>query len=252
MIKDIEALIIANTQVGINTFKMEIDVETDLCGNIKPGQFLMIKTVNFSDDPLLRRALAIADVEESRITLFYDVVGRGTKLLSLFKAGDKIKILFPLGNGTFPLSYEENVLIGGGIGMAGLTLLGKELLKRGKKVTVVYGAKTKKLLSMESFLRDIFKDVYIFTEDGSAGEKGYATDILNELTGKEVIHACGPMPMLKSLYNRGNRFKIFMSFESPMACGWGVCLGCVIKDKNHNFLRVCKEGPVFEKEQVII
>ncbi len=250
MIKDIEAPVLTNTRIGVNTFKMEIDTEIDLSREIKPGQFLMIKTVNFSDDPLLRRAFAIADVEGSKITLFYDVVGRGTKLLSLFKTGDKVKILLPLGKGTFPLSYEENVLIGGGIGMAGLTLLGKELLKRGKKVTVVYGAKTKRLLSMESFLRNLFEDVYIFTEDGSAGEKGYATDILNELTGKEVIHACGPMPMLKSLYN--SRHKIFMSFESPMACGWGVCLGCVIKDKNNNFLRVCKEGPVFEKEKVMI
>ncbi len=252
MIKDIEVPVLTNTKIGTNTFKIELDTGADLSGKIKPGQFLMIRTINQSNDPLLRRAFAIADVEGSKIILFYDVVGRGTKILSLVKPGEKINILFPLGNGTFPLNYEKNVLIGGGIGMAGLTLLGKELIKRGNKVTVVYGAKTKKLLSMESFLRNLFEDVHIFTEDGSAGEKGYATDILGELTGKEVIHACGPMPMLKSLYNRGHGFKIFISFESPMACGWGVCLGCVIKGKNNNFLRVCKEGPVFEKEQVMI
>ena len=252
MIKDIEVPVLTNTKIGTNTFKIELDTGADLSGKIKPGQFLMIRTINPSDDPLIRRAFAIADVEGGKITLFYDVVGKGTKILSLVKPGEKVKILFPLGNGTFPLNYKENVLIGGGIGMAGLTLLGKELTKRGNKVTVVYGAKTKSMLSMERFLKDLFKDVYIFTEDGSAGKKGYATDILSELTGKEVIHACGPIPMLKSLYNMGHGFKIFMSFESPMACGWGVCLGCVIKSKDNSFLRVCKEGPVFEKEQVII
>ena len=252
MIKDIEARVLTNTYIGANTFRMELDTGMDLTGEIKPGQFLMIKTINSSDDPLLRRAFAVADTEGSKITIFYDIVGRGTRLLSLFKTGDKVKVLFPLGKGTFPLNYKENVLIGGGIGMAGLTLLGKELLKRGNKVTVVYGVKARSMLSMEGFLRELFEDVYIFTEDGSAGEKGYATDILNKLTGKEVIHACGPIPMLRSLYNMGHKFKVFLSFETPMACGWGVCLGCVIKGKDNSFLRVCKEGPVFEKEQVMI
>lgn len=252
MIKDLIATVLSNTHIKANTFRMEIDTETDLSEEIKPGQFLMIKPLNLFEDPLLRRAFAIADAERNKITLFYDVVGRGTLILSSLKRGDKVKVLLPLGKGTFPLNYKDNILIGGGIGMAGLTLLGKELLKRGNKVTVVYGAKNKDYLSMESFLKEFFEDVHIFTEDGSAGKKGYATDILSELKGDEIIHACGPMPMLKSLYDRGENFKIFMSFEAPMACGWGVCLGCVIKDKSNNFVRVCKEGPVFDKDRVTI
>ena len=245
--KDIESPVLENRYIGEKTYRLIL--RTDLEGiHIKPGQFLMLK-VGFGSDPLLRRAFAVAEVDGGDISVFYDVIGRGTYYLSKLKAGDTVKVLLPLGRGSFPLDGNEHVLIGGGIGIAGLTLLGRELKKRGKKITFVYGAKSREFLTLKDYLFENFEEVILFTEDGSEGNKGYVTDILKDLKGGETIHACGPKPMLLAFKKFASRFKIFLSLEAPMACGWGVCLGCVVK-KGKKYVRTCYEGPVFEASEV--
>ncbi len=247
MMKDIESYVIENTFVGGKTYKLTIGVDGSHFA-VKPGQFLMIRP-STGCDPLLRRAFAIADFDNDKLSIFYDVVGKGTRILSGCKKGDKINVLLPLGKGYFPTKGEEHVIIGGGIGIAGLILLGKELLKQGKKITIVYGAKSKEFLSMVRYIRENFENVVIFTEDGSEGFKGLVTDVIRDLKGSEIIHACGPKPMLRALNKLAEEFKIFLSLETPMACGWGVCLGCVVKGRK-GFVRTCYEGPVFEASEV--
>ncbi|RLJ70073.1 dihydroorotate dehydrogenase electron transfer subunit [Hydrogenivirga caldilitoris] len=223
-----------------------------LAGRVKGGHFVMIE-VSPTYDPMGRRAFAIGDVRGDEILIFYDVVGRGTYLLSTMKKGDKVRVFGPLGKRLFSYEGEKHLLIGGGVGLAGLSLYGKELRAMGKEVVFVYGARSAEHLGMLDWLRDESFEYVIFTDDGSAGRKGLVTDILREFDREWVVSACGPKPMLKALskLSQETGHRVFMSLEERMACGWGVCLGCVVKNPQGAYQRVCYEGPVFEASEVV-
>lgn len=215
----------------------------------KAGQFVMMRVAECLE-PLGRRAFAVGDVRGESILIFYDLVGRGTQILSGVKRGERLQVLGPLGKGLFNTDGERHLLIGGGVGLAGLSLLGKELRKLGRQVLFVYGGRSAEHLGMESWLKEEGFDYVLFTEDGSKGRKGLVTDVLGEFDTSWVVHACGPEGMLKAIKNRKSGHKVYLSLESRMACGWGVCLGCVIKTPQ-GYKRVCYEGPVFEAEEVL-
>ncbi len=217
----------------------------------KAGQFLMLE-VSSTYDPMGRRAFAIADYDDKSLWIYYDVVGRGTGLMSLFREGKEVRAFLPLGKGLFNYEGDRHLLIGGGVGLAGLTLLGKELRALGKEVVFVYGAKSKEHLGMLEWLKREGFEYILYTDDGSVGRRGYVVEALRDFGKDWQISACGPYPMLKALYSQAKKtgHRLYLSLESRMACGWGVCLGCVIKSSEGKFLRVCYEGPVFNAESV--
>ncbi len=222
----------------------------DIAKEVRAGQFVMLRISN-SLDPMGRRAFAVGDVEGDSIVVFYEIVGKGTYLLSKVREGEEICVLGPLGKGLFPLDGEKHLLLGGGVGLAGLTLLGKELRNMGKRVVFVYGGRSEKHLGMEEWLKREGFEYIIYTEDGSKGKKGLITEALKDFDGSWIIHACGPKAMLRALKAMKTGHKMYFSLESRMACGWGVCLGCVVQTRE-GYKRVCYEGPVFSAQEVIL
>jgi len=254
---EIQGKILENRYISGKTWLLRVEVPEEVIKNTKPASFAMIKpTPDNYFDPLLRRAFAIADIEDNSILLFYDVHGKGTSFLTSRKEKEEISILAPLGNNFFPEDYDNYIIVGGGIGFAGLSLLMKELRKKGKNFISLYGARTKEELSMMEWINKNGFDVRYYTDDGSFGKKGFVTQDLKEIAeGMENVAfaVCGPTPMMKAVSKIAKDLNIpcYLSLESRMACGIGICIGCVIKDKeNDTYIRVCYEGPVFEANKI--
>jgi len=231
----------SNTEIAKDIFELKVQIESnDSLGD--PGQFYMLRSWDL--DPLLSRPFSICNVEESVLTFLYKVVGRGTNYLSKLKPKDKLKVLGPLGNG-FNLSVSGKVaLISGGIGIAPMIYLAKKL----NTGIDFYAGFTNEVYYMD-YVQKYVDKIYITTEDGSTGQKGFITDIFKP-EKYDVAFTCGPSPMMKKVVEKcENKAPVFVSMESVMACGMGACLGCSIKTK-FGMKRVCKEGPVFKGEEV--
>ncbi len=232
----------SNVKVAENVYKMELFGDVSEIKN--SGQFVNI----LIDGLYLRRPISVCDVNENVLTIIYKVVGKGTKILSELSSG-KLDILTGLGNG-YNLDFDgENVLlIGGGVGVPPLYYLAKKLIKKGKKVTAILGFNTQN----EVFLKEDFErlgvTVFITTVDGSQGIKGFVTDALKSVD-YSYFFTCGPEPMLKAVYNATTTSGQF-SFEERMGCGFGACMGCSCKTLYGN-KRICKDGPVLVKEEII-
>ncbi len=224
-----------------------------IAAHAKPGQFVSLYCREGSR--LLPRPISICEIDkkEGRIRLVYRVAGKGTKEFSGLHAGMQVKVVGPLGNG-FPLKDKKAFLIGGGIGIPPMLELAKNLACEKQ---MVLGYRNAELFLAEEFKK--YGEVFIATEDGSAGTKGNVLDAIraNELDA-DMIYACGPTPMLRALkeYAAEKQMECFISMEERMACGIGACLACVCKSKdkdahsNVKNKRVCKEGPVFSAEEV--
>ena len=217
-----------------------------------PGQFVEVH-VNNSPSTFLRRPISInfVDSVQKELWLLIQLVGDGTRQMAECKVGDTLNILFPLGNGfTLPSELEKGkklLLIGGGVGTAPMLYLGACLKEKGYKPTFLLGARSQDdVLQLDSFKQ--FGEVYVTTEDGSLGEKGYVTNhsILRD-AHFDKIYTCGPKPMMMAVARYAHDMKIDceVSLENLMACGLGACLCCVEKDKDGHNVCVCKEGPVF-------
>lgn len=245
------AIITSQEKIGEGIYSMWIRTEK-VADYAKAGQFVSVYCNDGSR--LLPRPISICEIDKEKhaLRLVYRVAGKGTDEFSAMKEGDKVRILGPLGNG-FTKKDKKAFLIGGGIGIPPMLQLAKEL---DCEKQMVLGYRD------ELFLLDDFKElgeIYIATEDGSAGTKGNVLDAIREnaLTA-DVIYACGPTPMLRALkaYAAENNIECWISMEERMACGIGACLACVCKSKekdhhtNVNNKRICKEGPVFLAEEV--
>ena len=215
-----------------------------------PGQFAQLR-VDGSKETFLRRPISInfVDAKQNQIWFLVQLVGAGSRALGRLKEGDTLNALLPLGNGfSMPVSAEKkHLLVGGGVGTAPLLYLGAQMNLMGMRPTFLLGARTKDmLLQMEDFQR--VGDVYVTTEDGSAGEKGFVTQ--HSILFKQHfdrISVCGPSPMMKAVakFARANSVPCEVSLENMMACGLGACLCCVEKTVKGNVC-VCTEGPVFD------
>ena len=220
-----------------------------------PGQFVEIR-VDGSPTTFLRRPISInfVDHEQNELWLLVAAVGEGTKKLAQLHSGDTLNCLLPLGNSfTMPTSAGEKILlVGGGVGVAPLLYMGAEMAQQGVEPTFLLGARTANdLLMLDNFKR--YGRVYVTTEDGSAGEKGFVTN--HSLLQKEQfvrIATCGPTPMMKAVahYARQADVECEVSLENLMACGLGACLCCVEKTTEGN-LCVCKDGPVFNIRKLL-
>ncbi|RHJ91424.1 dihydroorotate dehydrogenase electron transfer subunit [Parabacteroides bouchesdurhonensis] len=217
-----------------------------------PGQFVEVRVDN-SPTTFLRRPISInyIDKETNELWLLIQLVGDGTKKMAEYRIGDIVNILLPLGNGfTIPKSEQKKeklLLIGGGVGTAPMLYLGAILKNAGFEPTFLLGARSKDdILQIDQFER--FGTVYVTTEDGTLGEKGYVTNH-SILTDKHFdrIYTCGPKPMMMAVakYAASESITCEVSLENTMACGIGACLCCVEKDNQGHHVCVCTEGPVF-------
>ena len=209
------------------------------------GQFVNIKLDGF----FLRRPISVCDSEDGILTLIYKVVGKGTEYMSTLTVGEKLDILTGLGNG-YDLTRSGNkpLLVGGGVGVPPLYKLAKNLIKDGKDVTVILGFNTKNEIFWKEEFEGAGAKVIVATVDGSEGVRGFVTDAMKGLD-YTYFYSCGPEPMLKALYN-ASMTSGEMSFEERMGCGFGACMGCSCKTVTGN-KRICKEGPVLKKEDII-
>ncbi|PWM72780.1 MAG: dihydroorotate dehydrogenase electron transfer subunit [Bacillota bacterium] len=230
-----------NVNIAKSVYRMTLAGDT---GKIAAaGQFINIKIENL----FLRRPISVCDYNEKEITIIYKVVGKGTEKLSEMPVGRKLDVLTGLGNGyDLAPSGEKPLLIGGGVGVPPLYNLAKKLLAAGKMVTVILGFNTAEEVFYEDRFKALGAEVFVTTADGSYGTKGFVTAIKPEYS---YVYACGPEPMLKAVYAAYEGSGQF-SFEERMGCGFGACMGCTCKTKYGN-KRICKDGPVLKKEEIV-
>lgn len=240
-----QSKILSNTRIARDVYKMIL--ESEIASLAKPGQFVEIKIPGL----FLRRPISISDTGENQITIIYKIMGKGTAELSTLEPGQSLNLVGPLGQG-FPVTADDSVLLlGGGVGVPPLLKTAKAWLAQGKKVDVALGFNN----SQDVFYIDAFEQIgitpQVATMDGSVGVKGTVLDAVKAAgITTDFVMACGPLPMLRAIqqaYSRG-----YISLESRMGCGIGVCQGCVVKDNKGQWLRVCANGPVFPIERVIV
>lgn len=283
------AAIISNEQVADRTWKITLSAK-EFAQEVKPGQFLMLR-LPLQSDPLLGRAFAVysADRASGEVSVIYLVVGKMTALLTKCLPGDELKLTGPLGNGwqiveqsEFPrfattLPETDNrhfLMVAGGIGQTPFYLFAKEQLvgqsrrlmrekndSKGQKpkLTLLMGAQSaERLCGLDDFTA-MGVDVQVATEDGSAGQKGFVTDLIEKAVLESGIRptqtrvlCCGPTPMLKAAWKVSERLglRCWVSLESSMSCGLGICYGCVVRHLDNNgqwdYRRTCVDGPVFD------
>ena len=208
------------------------------------GQFVNIQL----DGMFLRRPISVCDYDSQTLTIVYKVVGKGTEAMSAMVPGTKLDILTGLGNGyDLELSGDRPVLLGGGVGVPPMYNLAKKLIGQGKTVHVILGFNTQSEIFYEEEFKALGCTVTVTTVDGSYGAKGFVTDALPE--NYTYFYTCGPEPMLKAVY-RATSTSGQMSFEERMGCGFGACMGCSCKTLT-GYKRICKEGPVMKKEEIL-
>ena len=210
-----------------------------------PGQFINIKLAGH----FLRRPISVCDLTEDTVTIIYKVVGEGTEKMSKASIGTEWQTLTGLGNGyDTSVSGERPLLIGGGAGVPPMYLLCKKLISEGKHPSVILGFATKNQVFYKQEFTKLGVSVYVTTNDGSEGIHGFVTDAM-EKVDYTYFYTCGPEPMLKAVYNSSLTSGQF-SFEERMGCGFGACMGCTCETKYGN-KRICRDGPVLVKEEII-
>lgn len=250
------AVVLEQKEIASGIFRLVLQTK-EIAAQAKAGQFVSV----YSKDPskLLPRPISLCEIDKTKgtLTLVYRVTGEntGTEEFSRLQKDDTVRILGPLGNG-FPVDAADGkkaFLIGGGIGIPPILQLAREM-KADKQMVLGF---RDSLFLMDEFQAE--GQVYVATEDGSAGTKGNVLDAIcaNGLSA-DIIYACGPTPMLRALkaYAEEHEMVCYISMEERMACGIGACLACVCKTKdkdahsNVNNKRICKEGPVFDAREV--
>ncbi|TES90996.1 MAG: dihydroorotate dehydrogenase electron transfer subunit [Candidatus Cloacimonadota bacterium] len=256
-IKDYPAIVISNKHIDDNIFLIEL-LLPGFDGKAEPGQFIMIK-IDETYDPFLRRPYSIFECKKEKVKILIKTVGKGSKMIAEKKRKEEMDILGPLGNG-FPVDKNNYpILVAGGMGIAPLWFLGRRLTKLRNKFSIIFGEKTTTPLA-EEIKKTFGAKVFFVTDDGSRGIKLTASAALPLILDKSPyrkfsIYACGPKGMLKDVINfgSGRNIPVYVSLEEKMACGIGVCLGCSVKRRGTDgFLTVCRDGPVFKGEEVMI
>ncbi len=236
----------SNVLIAENTYEMELLGDTGEI--VRPGQFVNIKLDGF----FLRRPISVCDTEDGRMTLIYKAVGEGTELMTKLAPGTRLNILTGLGNGfDLSLSGDHPVLIGGGAGIPPMYSLCKALISvlRPENIKVVLGFNTEEEIFYLREFQDLGVDVRVATADGSYGTKGFVTDVLKDLD-YTFFYTCGPMPMFRAIEAIAKTSGQY-SFEERMGCGFGACMGCSMMMADGSYKRVCKEGPVFRREEIL-
>lgn len=236
------AVIVSNARIAKDVYEMVL--ESQIARISAPGQFVQVSVPGY----FLRRPISICDAKDGKLTLIFKVVGDGTTVMSGLKSGDSVSLFGPLGTG-FPVEDHDVLLVGGGVGTPPLVYTARAYRKAGHNVSVVLGFNSADdVFGLDKFIQEGITPV-VCTMDGTAGIKGTVIDGIRQ-RGLDTSHvlACGPIPMLKAV----NNFNGYISLEARMACGFGACMGCVVKDVEGNYLRVCKDGPVFKTGRIAL
>lgn len=275
---DLTAKIISNVEVANAYFQMALECP-EIAAIAKPGQFIHL-LIDRRCDPLLRRPFTIYTAKDGNIEILFQVIGRGTRLLSQKYPGEEVTVMGPLGNSFQILDgLKTAILVGGGVGVASLMILAEQLKEMGKRAMILIGAQSSsRILCVDEF-REIGAEVSVSTDDGSCGHQGFVTDLLVNILAHPtkyrlhrkdygsdiisqkfpncIIYACGPDGMLKTVTKIAAEFRIpaQVTLENRMACGLGACLGCVLKMQTapdeFEYKRVCVDGPVFDAQQIV-
>jgi len=259
-----EGRIVSNRQIASGVFLLDVE-QREIVEAVAPGQFAHVR-IERDLDPFLRRPFAICRAMPSTwaVQILYEVVGRGTGVLSRKLPGDTVDLLGPLGKGyTFSAAHSRPLLVAGGRGIASLVLLAERLLLRKETPIVLIGATSRDRLFFADHLRDLGAEVRTATEDGSGGHGGMVTDLLEACTetSEDVeIFACGPEGMLKRVaaLSTDRDIPCQLSLEARMPCGLGSCQGCVVEIRSSSgkagplYKRVCVDGPVFDAREVVL
>ena len=243
--KEVRFTILDNSLIAANTWRMRLAGDTSAI--VCSGEFVEIAI----DGKFLRRPISVHDVDWETFSIVYKVVGEGTAAMSRMLPGDSLNALTGLGTGfSIDSCQSKALLLGGGVGTAPLYQLAKELCSQQKEVTVVLGFnKASEVMLVEDF-ESFGAKVYVATLDGSVGTKGFVTDVVKlRNISYDYFYACGPMPMLRAVCETV-RGRGEVSLEERMGCGAGFCYCCSIQTVNGP-RRVCKDGPVFRKEDLI-
>ena len=233
--------IISNEPLTKDVFKMILKGDTQYI--TAPGQFINLKL----EGKFLRRPISVCDYDGETVTIIYKVVGEGTKQMSEMSAGEKLDCITGLGNGYHISKSKKPLVIGGGVGVPPMYNLTKCLIAAGQKPTVILGFNTKSEIFFENEFKALGAEVIVATADGSYGVKGFVTDAMPE--DYDYFYTCGPMPMFRAIENKVKTSGQY-SFEERMGCGFGACMGCSCKTK-YGYKRICKDGPVLEREEII-
>ena len=237
--------IVTNRPLTASVYEMTLKGDTSAITH--PGQFVELSLEGY----FLRRPISVCNYDEGTLTLIYKVVGKGTAQMATLPAGTKIDTLTGLGNG-FDTSSDHThaLLVGGGVGVPPLYRLARNLIAQGNRVTVVLGFNTAAEIFYSEQFEALGVEVIVATADGSAGVKGFVTDaIAQRVTDADYFYSCGPLPMLRAL-TQSLTIPGQISLEERMGCGFGICMGCSIQTVS-GAKRVCKEGPVFRKEEIL-
>lgn len=245
MYKKHDFKILSNQRIGINTMMMRMAGPTSEFS--APGQFVNIEIPGFT----LRRPISVCEYDDNSLTIVYDIVGHGTEALSNMKEGESLNLLTALGNGFNPdKCTSKTILLGGGVGCPPIYSLAKSLIARGVTPTVILGFNSAERIIMKDMFEELGVPFYIATVDGSYGTKGFVTDVIAEKhLDADYFCACGPLPMLRALCSSLD-FPGQVSLEARMGCGFGACMCCSLETKS-GAKRICKEGPVFDKDELI-
>ena len=231
-----------NKKIAKNTYEMILCGDTE---GIREGQFVNIKLDGF----YLRRPISVCNIEGDTLTIIYKVVGKGTEVMSKMSGGESLLTLTGLGNGyDRSLSGDKPLLIGGGAGIPPMYLLCKKLIAEGKSCSVILGFGSADEIFYEDKFKELGANVLVTTVDGSYGIRGFVTNAMSEVD-YTYFYTCGPEPMLKAIYDASTTSGQF-SFEERMGCGFGACMGCSCETK-YGKKRICKDGPVLVKEEII-
>ncbi len=250
--------IVAHDLVAPGHWRMRLQCP-DIAGAAKPGQFCMVQ-VSECLYPFLRRPMCFSEIHDDGVSILYKVEGEGTALLAQRLPGQTCSIQGPLGNG-FPIDpgVQRHIIVSGGIGVATFPALARALIDAcGGPPEVVLAARNKSLLLCADVFAAMGCTVHLATDDGSAGKKAYAAEMLEQLAPGPgtCVYACGPMIMMETTAAAALRkgATCLVSLEAQMACGDGACLGCVVESKEERegekMVRVCVDGPVFDASSI--
>ena len=247
--------VLVNEKLSPRYWRMAFDAP-DVSAQVKPGQFVHIRTDEQGLQPFFRRPFSVYRARKY-VEIFYDVIGPGTKLLSLKRKGDIVDVLGPLGTPfEMPVpSTKQVVLIAGGVGIAPMLILSDVLKKKKYDLVLLFGGRDRgHVYPMQEF-KDNGVKVHIATDDGSVGAKGCVSVLFNKINknpGQTFIYTCGPSPMMKAVQAFASQHGIpgQAACEGTMACGLGACLGCSIETKN-GYKTVCHDGPAFNLDEVV-
>ncbi|MFR9651970.1 MAG: dihydroorotate dehydrogenase electron transfer subunit [Rikenellaceae bacterium] len=236
--------VVSNKPLTASIYEMVLEGDTQYI--TASGQFVNVEVKGC----YLRRPISVCDYDETTLKIIYKVVGEGTAIMSGYKEGEMVDLLTGLGNG---FRVEERsfrpLLVGGGVGVPPLYNLAKRLIAAGKEVTVVLGFNKADEIFLAEDFEALGAKVVISTADGSVGVKGFVTNAMRELE-YDFVYTCGPLPMLKAVYDASGEIDGEYSFEERMGCGFGACVGCTCKTK-YGYKRICKDGPVLDRDEII-